>query len=863
MAKDWVTAELSLDPLLKPIYPILEGLNGILSALIAILNIVQKILDIIKAFLVGLLDPLRALVEIIIEEIRGIIRDLRQIGLYIAGDWALVDSENNHAYLLGGYATYEQRMVARLLDTTDPNRPNFSSSSAALGVFLYVSSGDISVIIRAVFAIMKLFGQDSLMGKQKPYPTPTAPTIGYGSAAAGVSAFASLGRVSADNSPDSISITWSMPTGTSKSPFKNPSPKGFLIHVSTIPDGLEVVASTSNPTSPNPNEPPRIIGGAVDPINNSPLKLYGGVADLGVESDPQDFSTVEQLTSPQAPLLFLKKDQVTPLIKPSTLAPASGPPILGNTYYVKMSDLSPQRIGGGTQFTATLKVADLPLEASFKGGSDGFAEIEGNAAPAKNYWVRVRALTTNYVKYATGQGLTGSLMSPGSVYDSKVRIFEFSNGSIKGAAGNNGVISPDSTGGQGVTPAELSFKDITAAGGPAVATIPTENQLSYQKALQTALALAILCRADLTETTKSSPYGIPNLRDRWGQNLYAMGYALGFEAQVRGALGSLQIDENFFKETRPQTFREKLRKLLVNFQPNSPPEGVIESIIGDAKDLLEFKWSMLGSGYPALTILESIGIGGDPSETEGVGANPFCRSQPKTYYKISYLSAATVSERLKGPERTPSFMIIKPTPYWLFGDGSADNSPIIYQDKDTTETQNTKTQFIRNAVYNYKDQILLKEASIILGVAMSNYAIPDTDGGWLTIRLMPQALVPLDQLLTKVDKFLQGVLDGLQGVIDQIIKYIEAIQARIYQLQALLELIQSLLQSIAMFRLPSLSALVLVENGTAGLTTGLITSGNKPQDDSNDYGGGVVAVAGGIPTVLLETLGLIFSGGGE
>jgi hypothetical protein len=128
---------------------------------------------------------------------------------------------------------------------------------------------------------------------------------------------------------------------------------------------------------------------------------------------------------------------------------------------------------------------------------------------------------------------------------------------------------------------------------------------------------------------------------------------------------------------------------------------------------------------------------------------------------------------------------------------------------------------------------------------------------------MPQALVPLDQLLTKIDRFLQGVLDGLQGIIDQIIRYIESVQARIYQLQALLELIRALLRSINLIQLPSLSALVLVENGTGGLTTGLITSENKPQDDANDYGAGVVAIAGGIPTVLLEILALIFSGGGE
>ncbi len=853
MAKEWSTLEFSLEPLLEPIYPVLEGIDGILSALITILNIVQKILDVIKVFLIGLLDPIRALIELIIEEIRAIIRDLRQIGLYYAGDIEIIDPKNNFADIIGGYSAYEQRMVARLLDTTDPNRPNFSGSSVAFGVFLYASSGDISVIFRAIKAILNLLGRGDLLGKNSPYPTPTAPAIGYGTEAAGVAAFKSLGKTFSSSVPDSISVTWSMPTGTSKNPFRNPSPKGFLLHVSTIPDGLEVVSMTSNPTSANPNEPPRIVGGAVDPITNGPLKLYGGVADIGVSSNPKDYSSVEALTSAQAPLLLLKKDQVTPLIKPSTLVPSSGPPLLGNTYYVKMSDLSPQRIGGGTKYTATIKIENLPLNASFEGGDDGFAKVvSGSEGVASNYWVRVRALTTNYVNFAKNNSLSGSLLSPGSVYDTNLRLFQFSNSGIKGAATSNGVILPEATGTTGTPESSLSFKDITTAGSPGVVTIPSEKQLAYQQAVQAALALAILCRADLTEFTENNY-----------KNVYATGYALGFEGKVRNLLGTLQISTDFFYGSRPQVFRNKLKSLILNFRPNSPPEDVIDTILTECSNLLEFVWSDIDDSYPGLTILESIGIGASPSEREGVGANPFCRTIPISVLQLKYAEVGLLGGE-GGPERTPSFVLSPKAAQaetWIYGGGSADSSPILYQ--DSNQYPNAKVRFIRNAVYEYDNQTLLKQASRIFSVATATYSLPDEDGGWRTVRLMPQALVPLDQLLTKVDRFLQGVLDGLQGIIDQIIRYIEAIQARIYQLQALIELIRSLLRSISLFQLPQLSGLVLVEAGTAGLLTGLITSENKPVDDANDYGAGIVLVAGGIPTVLLETLALLFAGSGE
>ena len=65
------------------------------------------------------------------------------------------------------------------------------------------------------------------------------------------------------------------------------------------------------------------------------------------------------------------------------------------------------------------------------------------------------------------------------------------------------------------------------------------------------------------------------------------------------------------------------------------------------------------------------------------------------------------------------------------------------------------------------------------------------------------------------------------------------------------------------FDLPSFSGLLLVENGTDGITKGLVTAGNKPSDTPLSYGGGVLIMAGGLPVILAEILELILGGGSE
>lgn len=844
---DWVTVEPSLDPLLEPIDPVLTQIDSVLSFLITILNIVQTILNIIKVFLVGFLDPLRTLVELVIEEVRNLIADLRQLGVYITGDWELLRSEDKFSSVLGGYQAYERRMLARLLDTTDPNRPDFTTSTAVLAAFFYVSSGDVNDLLRSVNAIVKFFGRPDLMSSASPYGTPTAPEMKYGAEGAGAGAFRQLSQAVEDDIPDSVSVSWTMPAGAGgiTTAFQ-PAPKGFLIHVSTIQDGLQVLALTAKAESSAEVENlPRVAAGAVDPVTNGPLKLFGGVADIGVTSNSKDFGSVEASDDPQAPLIVLQKDQNTPLIKPSTLKPTSGDvPLLACTYFVRTTFAS--RMGAGTTFTATFPKSLLPKHASFSPGTDGYAEA--SEEDARKFWFRIRALTDDYAS-ALANVIDGTLDSPANVYASDYRIYRFSR--EKALEAVNGVLLPENPGLDG-SPA-IQPSSFTAASGAGVAEFPTAAQAEYIQAVQAAVAVAILTRADLTESSFLQGVGIISSAGEFRYNQFAVGQATGLEPAGRDLLARYGIKPVWFRGNRPQQFRLRMRYALARVASDlqeraAPPESVASAVVNEAQALLTFRWSDLDEDYPNLTILESLGIGADPEESEGVGANPFCRGKPKYQVEAEY------EETNGGPPRAPSFNERQESDIWVIGEGSADYSPIIYSDSAA------KVEFIRNALVTNGTQVISGAAST-LQLAAAAVSRPAGDTSWVAIRLLPQGLVPVDELLERLDRFLQGVLDGLEGITDKIVAYIEAIQARIYQLQALLNQIRALLRALDFFRLPSVSGLVVVASGTDGVVTELVSATNKPFDSANSYGAGVAVVSGGVPAVLLELLALLLNSG--
>lgn len=848
MANDWTTVEVSLDPVMEPVNAVIATIDSVLAFLIAILNVVQFILNIVKAFLIGLLNPIRAIIEAIIAEIRQIISDLRQAGLYIADDSDLITLQpaNLSTKLLGGYTEYEKRMLHRLLDRTDPTRPDLSSASAVVALFAYISSGDLPALVELIRRIKAFFGQRE-QSKNAPFAAPTTPEAKLGIYGSKPSSFVGASKVT--SGPDAVTLSWTMPsTGT---PFSK-APKGFLVHVSTVPDGFGVRAFM--PARENSqdvkNLPMRALAG-VDPIDGTELRLYGGMSDLGFGGSPEVFYKGGE--DPHAAQVLLSLDQNTPLIFPFTfadsedkgLAPYGGG---ASSYFFKvpLSGLLP----ASTSYSCTLKKDVLPE-----------AYDRGNFSPADTFYVRVRPVSKEFVDLYSldGSSRAPTLIEPGSGVGN---LYTITNEDVVGSTGT--VLNPgssDATGtyGKASEPVKVSF--------------PTASQLSYQEALKAALLVLVLVRPDLVEEPVNDTTGERSPTD----NTYAQGFATGLEGFAKDLFQRLTSGIDFSDAPDPTTFSsiiitnvEKVAdEMLMAYKPS---ESMLEAVGDEVTAINDFAWDTVDSDLPSLGILATLTEGrfGSKSAHFGYAATPanWADGGPSRSVKLlrnppSYVSTPTWENLWL--RREPVFPVKEPTTGDLFivGEGYSDYCPVLWQDPFFSGSGKfTSVSYVRSLLVDVDEGKLLKSVSTLLQIHGS-LGVQLPSGQWTAIRFLDKALAPLDTLLTDIEAFLLAILDGLQGVIDKIVAYIEGIQARIYQLQSLIEKIRALLKALTLFNLPSFSGIVMVENGTDGIATALVTSGNKPPSDPATYGGGAVILFGGLPAILLETIALLLGSGGD
>ncbi len=827
MADEWITLEVDPSKLLGPVNSVIAAVDSVLEILIQLLNLANLILSVVKAFLVGLLDPIRALVEALLAELRALIEDLRQLGVYVCGDWKLIDPDNLFSDIVGGYGAYERRMIARLVNSNDPSRPNFSSNSPTLGIFLYVSSGDIAPVIKAVAALMKFFN-GGLGGGTKAFPTPTTPKASFGTKALGIAAFGEIAK-GLDRVPDAVAVTWTMPAGTANIPsLLAPAPYGFIIEVSTVPNGLLAVA-----VQPKDGDTSKVVGLpkitqiAIDPNNNQPLRVFGGLGSAGAGPDGITWTGLESGDA-QAPRMYFQLDQNSPLIAPSSLI-SNGRPLLGNAYYLK-AGMFPKMLPGQS-FTVALERSTLPLHATIN--SDGSLKV---APETTQYYIRVRAVTEEIAAAFEGSfGSDGYLAGyPVDMFPTSFRLFRFDADTVRKV--KSGAFFPLRPGEKDTsTIAPNSFSNATS---PVAVTFPTALSLTYIKTIQSAVAVSILARSDLKEGFSA---------DTFEKNRIVPGYATGMEQLSDKLFSKYGIEpSSVFIDPSPSGFRYRINSVLGQvsqdlYNIGNPPDSVASTVIDLGAPLLAFKWSDLNRVYPNQTILESLA---SDVKNQGLGANPYGRGLPYKFLEVSYDAG-------NGPIRTPCFYNTPnySSSTWISGQGSADKSPVIYSDEGTG-----KVEFVRNALNNHQDGSILDSATSVLQVAAASLTRPVKDSEWITFKLIPQALAPLDDILDQLDKLLNGLLDGAQGLIDQIVSVIESVQARIFQLQALLEQIRALLRLIRAFKLPSMSGLVVVGDGTNGLLSSLITSQNKPNDAIDAYGAGALIVAGGLPALAYELL---------
>jgi hypothetical protein len=864
--KNWVTVQPTLGPILDPINTVIATIDSVLGFLITLLNVVQAILNVVKVFLVGLLDPIRAIVEVIIEEIRNLINDLRQLGVYFASDSELLEVTpvNRSVELRGGFVSYERRMLARLLNREDPTRPDFSSSSAVLALFAYISSGDLAVLADLIARLRTFFGAPAEIPTAT-YPPPTTPESRLGVFIEGTrinwTLFTTPDQVTTP--PDALALSWTMP---STGELFGAVPGGFMVHVSTVPDGFGVRGfRPKSDTSSDPEDLTGTVSVGIDPQTGLELRLYGGFSDLNVGSSPEVFTSGK--AEPHAVRLYLSLDQNTPLIPPADLKNEGGTPHGAATYYFKAPALT--RISPGQQFSCVLQYSDLPKKILVE-SSNGVVTV--TPTEAQTFYIRVRPVTS----VLADRAISLSDTNPNNPRAVDFGIYTITTDTVNNL-GSATIL----------TPGGVVMPEVGPASQATVITFPSDSTLNFIEATKTALTLLILCRADLKEEMQGESGGVAYKRGL--QNTYATGHPTGLES-FRSLLTFVGITPDFYEGAQDPSWAnlvlqkvEVISRLFLSEAPSSP---ILDALAEEISTLLDFRWSDINEKWPDVSILglaqggaEHAGVAGNPAgigngsrQRLSVGRNgvdaalwvdrsvifPTRYRITRTRTVQTITNTVTVSQTLAPIEESSdgSFRV---------GMGNSDYCPVIWSlpDGELSRDKPLYVRYIRRLMLGHNEGEVLSAAAAILGIAGASQAVSPSKGSWKAIRLFEQSFTSLDKILQSLDQFMQAILDGLEGAVDKIVAYIEAVQARIYQIQALLNLIRSLLNSLTAFDLPSFTGLLLVENGTDGIVTGLITAGNKPSDGSVIYGGGAVVLAGGLPTVLLELLALVLGGSEE
>ncbi|NDB61323.1 hypothetical protein EB001_23230, partial [bacterium] len=230
---EWISkdGELSLVPdfltkLKPPIDAIFQTIN-------VTLDLLQSILSFVKNFLIDFTQPIKIIIDLLIAQLKALLLDLKQLGVYFTSDADLIpEIKTSGLEPFGdGYSGFEARMVKKLTDISDPTRPNFSTASGTLSLFV-VGSADFTNIIIVINAVMKLV--DLFLGNFSDSPLPNPNNL-KGTIKNG---FLPV-NIKTAKEYDGIKITWDIspppnPKGSFFPSFVTP-PASFLIHVRTRP----------------------------------------------------------------------------------------------------------------------------------------------------------------------------------------------------------------------------------------------------------------------------------------------------------------------------------------------------------------------------------------------------------------------------------------------------------------------------------------------------------------------------------------------------------------------------------------------------------------------------------------------------
>lgn len=867
----WQTVSLEIPDFLEPVR---AAVDAVFSFLIQILNILIAVLEVLKVFATGLLDPLIAVIQALQQIIEAILNDLRQLGIYIHGDFYALEGPDFQA-LKGGYLGYEGRMLARLTDRSDPNRPNISEFSTCLAVFLFVNTDirGINRIVQLIKSILALFNRKYPLPRMQNHVTSVQATYGYDGATIfsfnkGFFKGFNFSKKGVDNNLNApynaVNLTWQMSPIPGANFPDTPvlPPAGFLVEIATLEQPLKVVCERpiegALETMQLTNQPATVEVVDCQDEDGNPILIRGGADTLDVRGPVQwnDAVGITGQRKPDAVRVYAVKNL-------SDQAPVQLSDLKdGDRYYLQRSFFVPfaQNIFfPGKGYGATYQFKDMPFDAEWDLNrfTGKITRVNDNRQP-EQFFVRVRAVNKS-VKSTTDYQF---LVDQTSLRDRFGPVLPMAK-------------APD--------------VDLNDLGPPSPVTrvlFPDASTQLYLRAVAEALAVMALSRSDVPVLLgKAGPVDYPPKGGQVLQNGLIEPFWEAYQDNARLATGLEEVArflmvqvvgrrqvKKFFAESGASVtkFRKKLFVNCVNLTnrfltQNLPPLPARQLAVERAQDLLNFQVFFTEDGFtttvdpnaeqtedfPGGSLLELLQ---DDSPLRGIAPNPMSMDivDARRADRVSFnTSDSAVLPRL------PHFFFARQGTSTR-GRGSLDMAPVLYNRSNARVQQ---AAFVRNQI----PDSVYEGAAFVLRVAAGPQVRPQ-ERGWIAFRLFPQGIPSIDRFFDQILALLRSIQAAIESIAETIRRYIEFLQSRLRELQAFLNRINALIQQLLrfFFSITPASGLVVVAPGTNGVLSALLASENKPVVPANPqataYGGGVVLLAGGIPNLALDVFQALFKG---
>lgn len=153
---DWNALEIKI-----PGKDLLESVRTILETLLVFLEVLKVILETISLFLIDFGNPLRVIIETLLNLITELFEQLRRTGLYAWFDFPNPLQDPSFHRFAGGYQAFIDRFKGSLFDGRDPFRPQATPGSSKSGFVLIVADAEaVFGMLTLVKILLRFFGKE-------------------------------------------------------------------------------------------------------------------------------------------------------------------------------------------------------------------------------------------------------------------------------------------------------------------------------------------------------------------------------------------------------------------------------------------------------------------------------------------------------------------------------------------------------------------------------------------------------------------------------------------------------------------------------------------------------------------------------